>query len=276
MKPHRQTLAPESVLEASPGYSKFDPRNFQRNLPRKVESSTSSTSMMHDPLFLFLNGIFDPMSRWNSPERNRQLGIWSSVCARIIEEGKPGSDDLCLVVLDSFSEFTPWTVKPELELFLQNLVNTGHFIVDPQADQHNASLPIEIRNARIAVAISEFFDEATTTLLELITKGTSSAGIPRAALDLVHATLSKIKDTERRNKARSFFVSRWFCTSFLSHALLFPEVRIKYPSFEPGTDFVQRHQMLLGCHISAAVRHKIFRELAVRLQKVMFEALSPQ
>ena len=226
-RPYRQSSTPDSVLHPSSIYGKFDPRNFHRNLSRTSDPLPSPEDLLRDPILLLLHGLFDSSAQWGSPERQRQLDAWSSVCARIIEDGKPGSDDFCLTILDAFADFSPWTITPELEIFLLDLVRSGDFIVGSQGNQAvNFSQDNELHNARIAVATSEFFDNALSTLVGLLTRTSVRHGVPRASLDLARTTLEKVQNPEKKVKARSFFISRWFCTSFLSNALIWPEVKL--------------------------------------------------
>ena len=224
-RPHKQLTAIDSVLHASPVYSKFDPRNFHRSMAKSNETLPSTGDLFRDPMVLLLHGLFDSSSPWGSFERLCQLEIWASVCAKVIEDGKAGSDEFCLTVLDAFAEFTPWAIKPELEMFLMDLVHSGDFLVDSHASQSvDFSQDRELHNARIAVATAEFFENALLTLVGLITRPAPQTGVPQASLDLIRAILEKIQDPEKKAKARSFFISRWYSTSFLSNALLFPEV----------------------------------------------------
>jgi hypothetical protein len=224
-RPHRNVAAAESVLQPAVGLGRFDLRKIHRILPRTAENPKVSEDLQKDALFLLLHGIFDTSSRRDLQESQRRCDVWSTTCAHVIMDGKPGSNDFCVAILDAFANFYPWSIKPRLEIFLLDLIRSGEFISDSEASQPvDFSQPAELQNARIAVATSEFFVNNLISLLNVLTAGQSSVGIPRGSLDLIRATLGKIADPEKRTRARDFFVSRWYCNSFISNALMYPEV----------------------------------------------------
>ena len=226
-RPHRPQAIADSVLGPSTNFGRFDPRNMNRNPSRTSDIQNVSKELIHDPLLLLLHGAFGVSGESQSREVSRQLDAWSSVCARVIDDGKPGSDDFCLSVIDAFPCFPREPVVLDLENYLMELVQSGSFLLDPPASQIlNFNQPAEMQNPRIAVATSEFFDRALHAILDLITDQSSLLGAPRACLDLIRATLEKIQNPVRRVKARNFFISRWYSASFLSNMLIFPEVSV--------------------------------------------------
>ena len=181
--------------------------------------------MQHDPLSVLLHGTFATSSGPGSQESQRQLDIWATVCAQVIACGKTGSDEFCTAILNSFAALEPWTLEPQLELLLLDSLRSGAFILEgPQHQPVNFTQPAELHNAKIAVATSEFFAKNVERILELITQGPPYLGVPQHCLSLIRAILGKIADPGKRAKAKNFFVSRWYCTIFLSDAITYPEV----------------------------------------------------
>ena len=226
-RPHRQQPVTDSVLRSSPSFSKLDPRSFHRHPARPSDRTPTSEELLRDPLFILIHCIFDLSSIMGSMEKFRQLDVWSSVCARVIEDGKPGSDDFCLSVVDAFAAFGRWALEPELETFLTELLDTGAFILEPEVNQMvNFKEPVEPHSTPFSVAVAEYFNRALQTLIHLLVGNLPSNYGPATGLDLIRATLDKVRDPEKRTKARNFFISRWYCASFLSNALLYPEASI--------------------------------------------------
>ena len=181
-----------------------------------------------DPLFALLYGVFDCSSRPGSPEYSRRTDIWSTVCARNFTEGfiesKPGSDELAIATLDAFANFQDWGMKPMIETYLMKTLAEGSFLLDPDNPAMVSSDPIELHNARAAIAEAGFFDKALTDLLELLTTGSRNQAVPETALAFVHAILRKIEDRKLRLRAKNFIVCRWYFATFISSIVVYPEV----------------------------------------------------
>jgi hypothetical protein len=184
-------------------------RNFHRN----------------DPYFLLLHGVFDDSSKPRSYESRLRTDIWSTTCARVLKDGKRGSDEFTVTTLDAFSSFQEWALVPQLEGFLMKCLHEGAFLLDPPQPT-DFKQPVEIRNAQAVIAGSHFFDNALKTLFRLLADGPLEVGVPESALDFAHATLRKIEDPRIRLKAKTFIISRWYFQCFLSNILVYPEVRL--------------------------------------------------
>ena len=226
-RPYRQQPVTDSLLRSSPGLGRFDPRSLHRSPARSTDNLPTVEEMIRDPVFILLHCVFDSSSLVGSREKSRHLDIWSSVCARIIEEGKPGSDDFCLSIADSFARSSPWPLESEMEMFLTGLLNSGAFVLQPEVNQVvNFAEPTESNKTAFATAVGEYFEQALQTFMDLLVGDFPSNCGPRTGLDFVRTTLLKIHSLEMRTKARNFFISRWYCASFLSSALVYPEVSI--------------------------------------------------
>ena len=183
--------------------------------------------LQQSPLSLLLHSFFDDTCDNGCLEYQRRIDVWSTACAQVIMDGKRGSDELCIHILDGFARSQTWSLKLQLESFLVELIQDGAFVLDSVGNQPvDFTKPAELSNARVAVATSEFFEKAIKTLIDLITWNPPHMSIPNEVLDLIRNVLGKIQSPEKRTKARNFFVSRWYCASFLSNALIYPEVRV--------------------------------------------------
>lgn len=190
-----------------------------------IASGPDTSHGLHicDPYHVLLYCVFDDSSKPQSDEYRLRSEAWSTACARVLSEGRRGSDELALTTLDAFARLQKSTFKPRLELFLMKLLHDGAFLLDsPQAADFTQ--PVEMHNAQAAVAISRFFDQALEELFQLLLDEPSRPGIPKNALDFARAILTKINDLRTRLKAKAFIVSRWFFQSFLSNIIVYPEV----------------------------------------------------
>lgn len=182
-----------------------------------------------DPLFALLYGVFDSSSMPGSSEHFRRTEIWSTVCARnFIEaytEPKPGSDELVIAALDAFANFQDWSMKPMIETYLAKVLAEASIFLDPEASQAMTfNDPIEMHNAKAAIAEADFFDKALTDLFGLLTTEPRNQAVPETALAFIHAILRKIEDRKLRLRAKHFLVCRWYFATFVSSIVVYPEV----------------------------------------------------
>ncbi|MCJ1382873.1 hypothetical protein MMC17_005986 [Xylographa soralifera] len=256
--PHRQAVATESVLRNPTGSGPVR-GSVYINPSKSKDDLEPLGDAEHDPLFLLINCVFQTSDDPGLKERSFQCDVWSTVCAQIVEEGKADSDEFCLAILDVFAGMDFWPMKPQLEIFLTELMQSGTFVLEPSAKQVvDFTKPTETSESPTAAKVIGFFENALRTLTKLLTDGPAENAIPKTVLDLIHATLSKIKDSMKRTKAQKFFI-RWYCTSYISNALIYPE----------------SIGIMMDCHVSKDVRQKIFHELAARFQRSVFDILSP-
>ena len=181
------------------------------------------TGHRNDPYYLLLYGVFDDSAKAGSKEYHRRFQTWSTACARVLMDGKRGSDEFAITTLDAFAGLQTWAQVPQLEAFLMKCLHEGAFLLDPPQPT-NFKQPVEIRNAQAVIAGSHFFDQALKLLFQILADGPLAAGVPESALDFAHATLRKIGDPRVRLKAKTFIISRWYFQCFLSNVLVYPEV----------------------------------------------------
>lgn len=178
----------------------------------------------NDPYHLLLYGVFDDSAKPQSKEYRLRSDTWSKTCARVLVDGKRGSDEFAIATLDAFAGLQNWVQVPQLEAFLMEVLHQGAFLLDPPQPT-DFKQPVEIRNAQAVVAGSHFFDKALKTLFQLLADEPLGASVPQSALDFAHATLRKIADPRVRLKAKTFIVSRWYFQCLLSNILVYPEVK---------------------------------------------------
>ena len=225
-KPHRQASLLDPLASPNPSiFSKLDTKGSPRRPSRSNKGLVSLEQLAQDPLLLLMDGLFDRSAPGGAREARRRLDAWSTVCARIIGDGKPGSDDFCLAVIELFQ--TPGSAGPicGLEIFLLHLIQKADPLLSMHSPTANSPKTMETKAPDFPAGSSDFVQEAIEPLLDLLLRRSQPYASSNSSLDLIRAILEKIESPEKKAKARIFFVLRWFCSQFLASALVTPEVR---------------------------------------------------
>ena len=186
----------------------------------------------HDPLSALVYSIFAPSSGPDSPEDLRRLDVWATACARLVANGKVGGERFLRNVLDVWADMREWSVKRKLEVYLMQTLQEGQFLLDREgrsgksgAAAEKTDKPLEFRRTE------DFFESAVKSLFRIIHED-DAGGLPPGVMDFGRAILKKINnlDDERdkikkwRSNTENTIVFRWFFSTFLPHALVYPEV----------------------------------------------------
>ena len=193
----------------------------------KLSRRMDSIDRFHnqDPYFALLYGVFDSSSALDSLEQRRKIDVWSRTCAKIMTEGKPGSEEFAIATIDAFNEKSDWTLKPDMELFLLQVLAEGSFLLDPSTEPFPEKPgSVQPDGASHAIAVAEFFDRQIRRLFSLLSAGSPSAAIPQSVLNFIHGILHQIQDAQIQGLAKKFIVSRWYFATFLSSVIVYPEV----------------------------------------------------
>ncbi|KKY24882.1 hypothetical protein UCDDS831_g02222 [Diplodia seriata] len=210
----------------------------------------------HDPLSALIYTIFANSSGPDSTEDLRRTDIWSTTCARLITEGKPGSDKFIKSVLDAWAGMREWPGKTNLELYLMEVLQDGQFLLEKTEDVPRQRSQPEARNTKDTIAADEFYDRSVLKLFEVIDDEPSAGGIPEGILEIGTAILKKLEDSRKhRTAAQTFIVSRWFFSTYLLNAIIHPESQ----------------GIMTGHHITEHARQKILKEIAIRAQKQVLD-----
>lgn len=178
-----------------------------------------------EPFFALFHSVFDSSCGLKSEEYSRRTRLWSTACARVITEGKPGSDEFTTATLNAFSLGSTWSLAPRLETYIGKILQDGAFLLDPASKgPPNLKEPLEIRNANAAIATSKFFDRALKELLAILLDTPPANIMPDGLLDLIRAILGRISTSEVRSRAKNFIASKWYISSLLGRILNHPEV----------------------------------------------------
>ncbi|KAI9802340.1 MAG: hypothetical protein M1833_001846 [Piccolia ochrophora] len=254
---HHLNLDPvDSVMPLHPR-GKAHGLNMHRtpgSIPAAVERLLSF--QRHDPLSALLYTVFANTSGADSPEDRRRTEVWSTTCARLINESTPGSEQFMRVVLNAWASMRDWPARSALELFLMKVLQDGAFLLE-KADDQQKSLRVQMEAGppKEAIAADMFYENAVKGLFTVIDDVPSAGGVPAGALELGHAIIRKLDDPKKQRTARTFLVSKWFFSTFLLNAVIHPE----------------SHGIMTEFHINEYARQKILKEIAVRAQKYVWD-----
>ncbi|KAL8848997.1 MAG: hypothetical protein Q9221_006028 [Calogaya cf. arnoldii] len=249
---------PQSIFQGQPQLSTGGRSQSLPNQENELILVKLRNFYQGDPFFALSHGIFGTAFTKGSKEGLRKSRVWSTACARVIAEGRPGSDDFTTCTLDALFDSSKWSLKPQLETFITKVLLKGAFLVDPTS-RESADLkePLEIRNANAVIAKSNFFDQALKDLLGIITSSLPLTMLPEGLHTFITCILGKIRNAEVRTRARNFIVSKWFVSSILAQALTNPE----------------EYGMMMCHHIGVTARNNILREISSRLQKQVYDVI---
>lgn len=174
----------------------------------------------NDPLYTLLHSVFAHTSGPDSPEDQRKLDVWSSVCARLITENKGETVVLC--VMDAWAAMRDWPAAANLEICLMGLLQEGQFLID-RGDESTPAKQPDSRGKHDLLA-EEFWKKAERKLFEVLDDEPGAGGIPDGILELGHAILQKIENPKTQRHAAMVILVKWFFNRFLANGIAYPEV----------------------------------------------------
>ena len=217
---HQSLDMVDSVMPGQPRGRQLGLRSNRNSafLPTPVERLLSF--QRHDPLSALLHTCFAPT------EDARRLRIWSATCARVITEGKSGSEQLVCSVFNAWAAMKEWPFTTNLEAYLLQMLQESAPLLEAASEpQLGGKGPTESRNTKDAIALEDFFDMALRRLFEILDDERLGSPMPLGVFELSRAILDKVTDPKKQVAAETFIVSKWFFSTFLSNAIICPEVR---------------------------------------------------
>jgi hypothetical protein len=182
----------------------------------------------HDPLSALIYTVFANSSGPDSNEDMLRTEAWATTCVKLIQDAKPGSETLIRSILDVWAAMRDWPAKYNLELYLMQVLQEGQFLIEKPdlptkaVPQGEKSLPKELE-----YAAEEFFERSIKRLFELIDDEPSAGGLPEGVVEIGSAIVRKLGHNKKhRQSAEIVIIHRWFFSTFLLNALIFPEVRV--------------------------------------------------
>jgi len=160
-------------------------------------------------------------------ESSRALDVWSTVCARLITEQKPGSEKLVPAVLDIWAASSHWPGKERLNLWVLQTLRSGSFLTEQQTRQ-SFRMHIQARPetpAQESVKTEIFYTDAANSLIDLLADSTGASVIPEAALKMARSIWEKLQPFPGHQRVFPHFIlTRWLFSPFFFDAITLPEV----------------------------------------------------
>ncbi|KAH8702185.1 hypothetical protein BGW36DRAFT_356321 [Talaromyces proteolyticus] len=208
-----------------------------------------------DSLAALLFNVFAVPLDWDLGESELRLDVWSSTSAKLLSTGDTKYHTFVGHVLSYWSLCSDWQARPKIELYLMDVLQKGAFLLEnienPVSNPYGVESPDPLRTD----AAEEFFETAVQTLFEVLDD--SDAGLPSTALEFGSAILTKLPDTETKDRFLEYIFVQWLFAKFLYNALTFPESQ----------------GLLLDFHISKEAREKLLGQIALRAQSQIYRVL---
>ena len=233
-------------------------RNYNNPyIPKGRQSTISKGPRLFDLHHVIFHDLFD---NGMSNERALRQRLWSCACADLLLSGKAGAEEFLHSTLSSFAMFEDWSIRARLDSFLLNVLQDGCFLLEsgPRSIV-DFTQPIEIQNASLATATSQFFDRSLRKLFQLLSEFSPTYGIPQPCLTFARAVARRLPQLKLKNRTNTQVVVRWYLSSLLAKVIMYPE----------------NAAMLLNHHIGESPRRLILKGLAVRLQQVATDISAP-
>ncbi|KAK6509755.1 hypothetical protein TWF481_004485 [Arthrobotrys musiformis] len=198
-----------------------------------------------DPLHTLIHTIFANSSGPDSEEDRRRTDVWSTVCARLLNEKR--GEKFLYAVMDSWSSMREWPARNNIEVCLMKMLQDGAAVL--QLDRQEDTSNDKVRQDLIRKQEEEFYVNAARSLFQTLDDEPCAGGIPEGILELGHAILEKVEDPKRKKLAEVFIVAKWFFGRYLNTAIQYPEY----------------HGMMVGHYISEYARQAILRRVIQRM-----------
>jgi len=159
---------------------------------------------------------------------SRAIDVWSTVCARLIADQKPGSEKFVPAVLDLWTSSAEWTGKDRLGHWIQQTLQNGSFLVE-QPNKQSFRIRVQGRpevSAEDEVRAEGFYSQAVNELLDLLGNTQGPSVIPEPVLKMCRAIWTRLQPHPGHQRAFPHFVlTRWLFSPFFADAICLPEVR---------------------------------------------------
>ncbi|EMC93811.1 hypothetical protein BAUCODRAFT_26074 [Baudoinia panamericana UAMH 10762] len=189
----------------------------------------------------------------NLYEAKRKLDVWSTVCARLLAEQRPGIEQLIPAVLDIWANFDAWPGKQRLELWILEQLHRGSCLLD-QPNKQSFRMRVQSRPQAPTDedrSVEIFYSNAVHSLLDMLAEGESDSVIPDSVTSMCEMIWRKLASSPGHQRGFSRFVAtRWLFNPFFCEAA---------------------HGMLLEHYVSEHARSRILREVVTRAQKAVLD-----
>jgi hypothetical protein len=218
-----QSRSAESIFGSSPRTSSRTSRHlgFVADGQTELLSSFEYGSPL-EALVLSVRGIAHPCLASDPIATD----VWSTVCARLISEQKPGCEKFVPAVINVWAMSSPWPGKERLSMWISQVLQNGLFLFEQAKKQsfRVRTQGLSDPNADDEARTGQYYASSVNSLLSLLGEHNGASAIPEGALELCHAICRKLQSSQHHHQGfPNFVLTRWLFSSFLPDAITLPE-----------------------------------------------------
>ena len=218
-----QPRSAESIFGSSPRTSSRTSRHLGFLADGQTELLTSfEHANPLEALILSIRGVADP----NLASDPTATDVWSTVCARLISEQKPGCERFVPAVINLWALASPWPGKERLSVWVSQVLQNGLFLLEQPSKQTfrlRTQGPSD-NNSDEEARTGQYYGNSVNSLLSLLIDESGASVIPEGARKLCHAICRKLQSSSNHQQAfPNFVLTRWLFSSFLPDAIALPE-----------------------------------------------------
>ena len=157
--------------------------------------------------------------------------LWSTVCAKLISEQKPGFERFVPAVINMWAMSSPWLGKERLSMWISQVLQDGMPLLEQPSKQ-----TFRVRTqgqaettAENEARIGQFLTNSVNSLLALLGDPKGASVLPEGALNMCQAISRKLQPSHHQQQAfPNFVLTRWLFSSFLLDAITLPEASLSF------------------------------------------------
>ena len=218
-----QARSAESIFGSSPRTSSRTSRHlgFVADGQTELLSSFEYGSPL-EALVLSIRGLAHPCLASDPVATD----VWSTICARLISDQKPGCEKLVPAVINMWAMSSPWPGKERISTWISQVLQNGLFLLEQAKKQsfRVRAQGLSDPNTDDEVQTGQYYSSSVDSLLSLLGDRSGASAIPDGALTLCHAIFRKLQSSQNHQQVfPNFVITRWFFHSFLPDAITLPE-----------------------------------------------------
>ena len=217
-----QPRSAESIFGSSPRTSSRSSRHLGFVADSQTDLLTSfEYASPLEAIILSVRGVADP-SLASDPIAT---DVWSTICARLISEQKPGCERFVPAIINMWALASPWPGRERLSVWISQILQNGSFLHEqPNKQTFRLRTQGSSDNLDEEAGTSQYYGNSVNSLLSLLGDENGASVVPEGALKLCRAICLKLQPSYGHRQAfPNFVLTRWLFSSFLPDAIALPE-----------------------------------------------------